>query len=213
MPQLRPHHFLCPLRLGGSLPAVSLILAAALASGCVTTEPPPLAEPLEELSREVPEAPASLAPTLTPKLIPVARYGRYTLVELAPSAAQHDLLLQVINVAIPNTSHATVGDALRHVLRRTGYRLCAGTADDLQALPLPAAHYQLGPLMLHDALATLAGPAWDLHVDEAARRVCFTPVSRCGAVTDNDARVRTPGTTGKAPETPASTTLLDEVVP
>ena len=30
-----------------------------------------------------------------------------------------------------------------------------------------------GPLVLRDALLTLAGPAWDLSVDDAARQVCF----------------------------------------
>jgi conjugative transfer region protein (TIGR03748 family) len=71
----------------------------------------------------------------------VARYGRYTLVELVPEPAQRDLLRQVIEVSIPPTFDASVGDALRHVLLRTGYRLCDATeAAALYALPLPAAH-------------------------------------------------------------------------
>jgi type IV pili sensor histidine kinase/response regulator len=43
----------------------------------------------------------------------------------------------------------------------------------LHGLPLPAAHRQLGPLFLRDALLTLAGPAWDLTVDDVARQLCF----------------------------------------
>jgi type IV pili sensor histidine kinase/response regulator len=39
---------------------------------------------------------------------------------------------------------------------------------------LPAAHLRLGPLFLRDALLTLAGPAWELQVDDVTRRVCFT---------------------------------------
>lgn len=139
-----------------------LLLLAALAAGCATAPPP---EPVAV------EAAAS-APA--PEYIPVARYGRYTLVELAPTAAQQDLLLQVVDVAIPDTLHASVGDALRHVLRRSGYQLCGGAETaTLSTLPLPAAHYHLGPLQLRDALLTLAGPARTLHVDHAARRVCF----------------------------------------
>ena len=81
----------------------------------------------------------------------------------------------MIDASIPDTLHASVSDALRHVLRRSGYRLCDGPdTEALNALPLPAAHYHLGPLLLRDALLTLVGPAWDLHVDDGARRVCFS---------------------------------------
>jgi len=107
----------------------------------------------------------------------VIRYGRYNLVELAPTAAQRNLMLQVVDVVVPDTLHATVGDALRHVLQRSGYQLCSGPQTDaLNALPLPAAHYQLGPIVLRDALLTLAGPARELHTDDGARRVCFSQV-------------------------------------
>lgn len=137
----------------------SCLLLAALAAGCAT---PPSPAP-DEVT-----APA-------PEYIPVARYGRYTLVELIPAAAQQDLLLQVVDVSIPNTLNANVADALRHVLQRSGYQLCNGReTDTLVSLPLPAAHYHLGPLQLRDALLTLTGSARTLHVDHSVRRVCFT---------------------------------------
>ncbi|KSQ24947.1 hypothetical protein FA454_14320 [Pseudomonas aeruginosa] len=139
--------------------ALHILLLTALAAGCATPPSPPIPDEVA--------APA-------PEYIPVVRYGRYTLVELAPTAAQQDLLLQVVDVAIPDTLHASVDDALRHVLRRSGYQLCSGPETAaLSTLPLPAAHYHLGPLQLRDALLTLAGPARTLHVDHAARRVCF----------------------------------------
>lgn len=103
------------------------------------------------------------------------RQGRYTLVELAPDASQRDLLEQIIEVSLPSTANTTVGDALHHILLRTGYRLCEARndIDNLIALPLPAAHLHLGPIILRDALLTLAGPAWDLSVDNATRQICF----------------------------------------
>jgi type IV pili sensor histidine kinase/response regulator len=139
----------------------------------------------------------------------VVRYGRYTLVELAPTEAQRNLLLQVVDVAVPDTLHATVGDALRHVLQRSGYRLCSGPETDaLNALPLPVAHYQLGPMALRDALLTLAGPAWELHADDGARRVCFIP-----AVTPVDPLTPLPAQFKDA-ETPAETIpLVEEAQP
>ena len=120
-------------------------------------------------------------PAASSDLTPVVRYGRYTLVELVPEPAQRDLMRQVVEVVIPPSLDTNVGDALRHVLRRSGYRLCdTADATALYALPLPAAHLHLGPLMLRDALLTLAGPAWDVSVDDGARQVCFrrhaTPV-------------------------------------
>lgn len=144
-----------------------LWLTAALAAGCATTAPsPPVPVPSQAVE--------SVAPP--PAYIPVVRYGRYTLVELAPTEDQRNLLLQVVDVVVPDTLHASVGDALRHVLLRSGYRLCSGPETDaLSVLPLPAAHYQLGPMVLRDALLTLAGPAWELHADDAARQVCFRP--------------------------------------
>lgn len=147
----------------------SLLLAAALTAGCATPLPPPpstSSHTSSHAAQSVPPPPAD---------VQVVRYGRYTLVELAPTAAQRNLMLQVVDVAVPDTLHATVGDALRHVLQRSGYQLCSGPQTDaLNALPLPAAHYQLGPIVLHDALLTLAGPAWELHADDGARRVCFS---------------------------------------
>lgn len=144
-----------------------LLFAAALMSGCATTTPPPKAAPIAK--------PATVPAEPEPEFVPVARYGRYTLVELAPASAQQDLLLQVVDVAVPDTRNATVGDALRHVLLRSGYQLCTeGDVTALNALPLPASHYRLGPMLLRDALLTLAGSAWDLKVDDGVRRICFT---------------------------------------
>ncbi len=143
------------------------LLVAALASGCATTTAPLAPDAIEEIA-PAPE-PA------TPEFIPVVRYGRYTLVELAPMAAQRDLLLQTIDVSMPEDARATVGDGLRHVLERSGYQLCetAHAVIELYALPLPAAHLHLGPMTLRDALLTLVGPAWELHADDRTRQVCF----------------------------------------
>ncbi|MFV3091282.1 PilL N-terminal domain-containing protein [Ectopseudomonas khazarica] len=157
----------------------SCLLLAALVAGCAT---PPAPSPV----------PAEVTvPAPGPEYVPVVRYGRYTLVELTPTAAQQDLLVQVVDVSIPSTLHASVGDALRHVLQRSGYQLCSrGDTDALGSLPLPAAHYHLGPLQLRDALLTLAGPARTLHVDHATRSVCFsqphaTPAESAPAIADS----------------------------
>ncbi|WP_433918375.1 hypothetical protein [Pectobacterium odoriferum] len=59
-----------------------LFVVTVLLSGCATTSSPP---PIKE---------ASPAPeNAEPDFIRAVRYGRYTLVELAPDAAQRDLIL------------------------------------------------------------------------------------------------------------------------
>ena len=163
------------------------IASSVLAAGCATTATP-----------SVPAVPAASPTAVAPEpgFVPVARYGRYTLVELVPEPAQRDLLQQAVEVSIPPMLDASVGDAMRHVLLRSGYRLCdAAEAATLYALPLPAAHLRLGPLMLRDALLTLAGPAWELSVDDLRRQVCF---SRRGAPTFLSANP--PGTATPVPD-------------
>lgn len=147
--------------------ATGLLATALLIAGCTTSSitPPTISSVPEAHAQPLPEG-----------WIPVTRYGRYTLVELSPEIAQQDLLLQVIDVSMPTSSPVTVGDALHHMLLHSGYALCESdpAAEALYDLPLPAAHIQLGPLFLRDALLTLAGPAWQLQVNDIARRVCFT---------------------------------------
>ena len=163
------------------LAVLSAVMAEAiLLSGCATSAAPPTSAPADDAPALRAALPAPATITLDPgastDLAPVVRYGRYTLVELVPEPAQRDLMRQVVEVVIPPSLDTNVGDALRHVLRRSGYRLCdTADATALYALPLPAAHLHLGPLMLRDALLTLAGPSWDVSVDDGSRQVCFKP--------------------------------------
>lgn len=138
-------------------------LVAMLVGACVST-----ADKAPLPTTPVPVQESSDSPALL-------RQGRYTLVELRLDAGQQDLQQQIIELRIPATNATTVGDAMRYVLRRSGYQLCEGdpALATLWALPLPAAHLQLGPLPLNQTLQLLAGNAWHLSVDERARQVCF----------------------------------------
>lgn len=154
--------------------ACSLLIAAALSAGCSATAPTTTAPAPESAAAFA--TPARWEPG--PDFVPVMRQGRYTLVELAPTTTQRDLLRQLVEIDFPASRKATVGDGLRHVLGRSGYRLCNNAdLNELHALPLPASHYRMGPMMLRDALLTLAGPGWDLSADDGARLVCFTRVA------------------------------------
>ena len=103
------------------------------------------------------------------------RYGRYTLVSIEPTTEQRDLLAQIIDVSIPSNLNPSVQEAMHYVLQRSGYSLCPA-AEPVKipfTRPLPAAHYRLGPISLRNALQVLAGPAWQLTIDEVSRSVCF----------------------------------------
>lgn len=161
---------------------VAGLFGAATLPGCAYLTPPPTPAPAA-----VPPAsdnsriPEQLHPDLYPKGAqpqpePVVRYGRYTLVSTQPTAEQRDLLSQIIDVSIPDVLNPRVEDAMAYVLRRSGYQLCPGQGNIrvLYSRSLPASQYQLGPMTLRNTLQVLAGPAWQVQVDEVTRSVCFT---------------------------------------
>lgn len=114
----------------------------------------------------------------TPSLAAEVQVGRYSLKEAVAAPAQRDLLAVIIDTSLPRELH-TVGEALQYLLRRSGYRLATSATSDpvmtrLAALELPAVHRHLGPIRLRDALAALAGPAYELHEEPVDRRLYFT---------------------------------------
>ena len=103
--------------------------------------------------------------------------GRYSALRAAPTAAQSHLLATLVTVRFP-ASVTTVGEAVQHLLARSGYRLADEVAADparvgLFQLPLPAVHRALGPMSLQSALETLAGPAFRLVEDPVHRLLSF----------------------------------------
>ena len=103
--------------------------------------------------------------------------GRYSLFNATPTESQAELLATTITVQFPERIQ-TVGEAVPHLLQRSGYRLAnvesiGPDTAALFALPLPAVHRSLGPMMLKDALETLAGPAFHLVQDPVHRLITF----------------------------------------
>ncbi|MGE8113864.1 TcpQ domain-containing protein [Pseudomonas sp. NPDC086566] len=150
---------------------------AAIVAGCAIqkAEQPP--KPALDNSRN----PEWLSPDIypngaSPEKEPVVRYGRYTLVSTQPDASQRDLMAQIIDVTIPSSMNPSVRDAMLYVVDRSGYALCPPSSQHVNILytrPLPAAQYKLGPMTLRNTLQILAGPAWQVKIDEVNRQVCF----------------------------------------
>jgi type IV pili sensor histidine kinase/response regulator len=106
-----------------------------------------------------------------------SQVGRYSLLAATPTEAQAELLATTMTVRFPGRIQ-TVGEAVQYLLQRSGYRLASLEAIGpdtiaLFALPLPAVHRNLGPMMLRDALETLAGPSFHLVQDPVHRLVSF----------------------------------------
>ena len=148
----------------------------ALVASCAT-HTPQAPKPAFDSSRN----PDMLTPDLypsgaVPEKEPVVRYGRYTLVSTFPDSGQRDLMAQIIDISIPANMHPNVRDAMQYVVDRSGYSLCSadtGHVNILYTRPLPAAQYKLGPMTLRNTLQVLAGPAWQVKVDEVNRQVCY----------------------------------------
>lgn len=103
--------------------------------------------------------------------------GRYSLLTTTPTESQVELLATTMTIRFPERIQ-TVGEAVRYLLKRSGYRLASAETigpdtTSLFALPLPAVHRSLGPMTLRDALETLAGPAFHLVQDAVHRLITF----------------------------------------
>ena len=130
---------------------------------------------------------------------PVARYGRYAgRAGAGTGAARPDATGD--RVSIPPTFDANVGVPY-------GTCCCApatGSATRLRPRRCTRCrcrrHLRLGPLSCRDALLALAGPAWELSVDDASRAVCFTRVTATPAGPRR--RRPTPATTEARPAQP-----------
>ena len=154
------------------------LVTLALLAGCNSPQKlqqraPAMPVPSVSVSRNVQPVSQDIYAQPAPEVV---RYDRYLLVSTAPQAAQRDPLSQVIDIRIPASLKPTVADAMRYALKQSGYTLCAtGPANGvLYRQPLPAVQYQQGPVRLRTALQAMAGPAWQLEVDDVQRVVCHS---------------------------------------
>ncbi|MDU8358495.1 TcpQ domain-containing protein [Pseudomonas syringae group sp. J309-1] len=195
---------------------LSVISVLALIAGCAQQETKAVSSGIDE-SRN-PEL-------LTPDIYQggkgadasSVRYSRYTMVNTSPGAEQRDLMSQIIDVSIPGNMHPSVQDAMQYVVDRSGYSLCPSSTEHVNILytrPLPAAQYKLGPMTLRDTLQVLAGPAWQVKVNEVTRGVCFVlrpgyqlPETSKPAALAQPAQPATTGTTSVSSTSPVVTVV------
>ena len=103
--------------------------------------------------------------------------GRYMTVSNKPLPAQRDLLSQIIQIRFPQQVQS-IGEAVNHVLRYSGYSMVvedrrSAALKILLQKSLPLVDRELGPISLKDALITLVGPAFTLVDDPLNREIDF----------------------------------------
>jgi conjugative transfer region protein (TIGR03748 family) len=111
--------------------------------------------------------------TATAAVGSVTQLGRYLTVQNQATAEQQDLLKQICRRHFAK-SIRTVGGAMRHLLRDSGYSLADRA--DLSCLlnrSLPQVQRDFGPIALQEGLSTLAGNTYQLLVDPMHRLVSF----------------------------------------
>ena len=141
----------------------------------------PRHSPFSSLPRQQLPLALALLITVNGAFADEVQVGRYATVRAVPTLSQVHLLSAIVRVQFP-ASVISVGQAVEHLLRPSGYRLVSEAAADssrrtLINLPLPEPHRTLGPMPLQTALETLAGPAFRLVEDPVHRLVSF---ERCG---------------------------------
>jgi type IV pili sensor histidine kinase/response regulator len=112
----------------------------------------------------------------------VTQIDRYSIVVVAPTAGQRDLLAETAAISIPNDIE-NLGDAVRWLLRDSGYRLADDRvlSDEVHAmltLPLPATHRQFEAMPLRVVVELIVGPAFHIVQDPVHRLLAF---ERCGS--------------------------------
>jgi type IV pili sensor histidine kinase/response regulator len=142
--------------------------------------------------------------------------ARYTTVSMTPGEADGNPLAVIAKVHFPREVVVTVGDAVRYLLIRTGYRLLPQdrmhpAVADVFALPLPDNQRVIGPYRVETLLGVLMGKAYTLRVDPALRTVSYDPAQPTAAAqrqAPSSAPSKSPSLLGAAPAQPTDSNRL-----
>jgi conjugative transfer region protein (TIGR03748 family) len=167
----------------------ALLAGVLVISGCATVKteapastlaalPAPPAPPLPQAPLVSLPTPPAVVLTTTPLRQDETQVGRYTTTTTAPDDAEANPLAVVARVHFPRDVVSTVGDAVRYLLVRTGYRLEPDATLDpkvnqLFALRLPDQHRALGPYRVDTMLGVLMGRPFELTTDPSTRTVNY----------------------------------------
>ena len=122
---------------------------------------------------------AALIPHFTQAAEGAHPLGRYAYLTPGSTFAQRHPLQVTLEEARFPQEIATIGEAIDHLLARSGYELDRKRSRFAYSIllpqPLPEVHRNLGPIYLSEALSVLAGDAWRLTVNPLYRTVIIRP--------------------------------------
>ena len=99
------------------------------------------------------------------------RVGRYVLVEPVATPTQREPLMEVVSMTFDSE---TVGEAIREVLRDTGYSLDESLGlPGFDVLPLPRVHRTFEQVQVIEIVHALAGPVYQIVIDPVLRKMTF----------------------------------------
>ena len=171
--------------------ALPLLSSATLLLGCATAPSPTGLVTATPVPAPAPAPPAQArAPIVKAIAADEVQVARYTTLASVPSEADSEPLAVVAKVHFPRPGVNTVGDAVRHLLLRTGYRLAGDDRLDegarlLLSLSLPDNQRVLGPYRVDAMLGALVGKSFRLVADPASRVVTYVAAAGNAA---NDSR-------------------------
>jgi conjugative transfer region protein (TIGR03748 family) len=118
--------------------------------------------------------------------------GRYSTAPAEPPPELARPLEVVASLSFPRQTVRSIGEAVQHLLTRSGYRLAVppdegGAVARFLALPLPESQRQLGPYRVRSLLGILLGSAWAWQGDPMTREIRIHPGNVTAAVAERDA--------------------------
>lgn len=156
----------------------------SLLTACAGTPPPapetgqvPAPAPADSNVKPSKQASVDARPSPPEPADAFVRVGRYTTLTAKPTEAQEDLLRVMVRVTLPREIE-TVEQAIRHLLRFSGYQLATPDSQGPEVMQmlrqsLPQVHRRLGPMPLDAALRALMGPAFSLAHDPVHRLIAY----------------------------------------
>ncbi len=151
-----------------------LICFVVSLSACAHRQPPSAPDVKTEAS--VPPVPA--VPTRQAERVQETQIARYTTLSTVPTESDSFPLAVIAKVHFPRAAVHNVGDAVRYLLLRSGYRMSSPETLDKRVLaifelPLPDNQRVMGPFRVDTMLETLMGSPYQLVSDPISRTVTF----------------------------------------
>ncbi|MFE1574124.1 hypothetical protein ACFIQG_20295 [Comamonas odontotermitis] len=144
------------------------------------------------------------------------RIGQYSTQSTEPAPSVSDPLAVFVQLNFPRQGVASIEDAVRYTLMRTGWNLAPELlppeAQAFLRLPVPESQRSLGTFRVRDVLQALTGPTWRWWQDPVHRRQWFTLAAAPSSASSGPATPAQPAPAPAVLAAPAAVPSAPEVV-